>query len=153
MAYSKRHRSRPPRDPESGITYARQKREVPEYYLFGPGEEKPHGSFDLDEWAEMNDSTCNSRSGGLANPTSMAVAGGVSRPTFVNSVVPQMLKSGCLHREGPVMITATNTAVAACREYRVEQREKQRQAGKRNAHNLIRWESKTDPTSGSNLVK
>ena len=145
MAYRKR--LRPRRDPETGIAYARQMREVEVYYLFGPREEKPHGAFDLAYWAETNDPACDPHSGGMANPTSMAALGRVSRSTFVNSVVPLM--SDCLHREGPVLISATNSVVAACREYRAEQRKKQHQAGKRHADNLLRW----DPSSGSNLAR
>ena len=144
MAYRRRRRSC--RDPETGITYARQKREVAEWYRCGQHEKKPHGAFDLADWAQMNDPACDPRSGGLANPTSMAAAGGVSQFTLVNSVVPLM--SNCLHREGPVLISTTNSVVAACREYRAEQWEKQHQAGKQHADNLNRW----DPSSGSNLV-
>ena len=109
----------------------------------------PHGAFDLEFWAE-DDPSCDPRSGGLANVTSMAAAGGVSQRTLVNSIFPRI--EHCLHREGPVVISATNTIVAGCREYKEEKQAKQRDAGRRNARNLIRWGSPTDPSSGSNLV-
>lgn len=148
MIYSKCRK--PDRDPETGITYARQLREVPDYYLYILEEGKSRGAFDLDYWAEDNDPDCDPRSGGLANVTSMAAVGGVSRRTLVNSVFPRI--ENCLHREGPVVISVINTIVAGCREYVQEQRAKQRDAGRRNARNLIRWGSPTDSSSGLTLV-
>ncbi len=148
MTYRKPRK--PKRDPETGITYVRQLREVSSEYLQMLGDEKPRGAFDLEVWAEENDSACDPRSGGLANVTSMAALGGVSRDTLVNSVFPRL--EHCLHREGPVRISAPNTIVAGCREYKEEQRAKQREAGRANARNLIRWGSSTDPSSGTTLV-
>ncbi len=148
MAYRKPRK--PNRDPETGITYVRQLREVSSEYLQMLGDEKPRGAFDLEVWAEENDSDCDPREGGLANIASMAAVGRVSRHTLVNSVFPRI--EHCLHREGPVVISATNTIVAGCREYKEEQRAKQREAGRRNARNLIRWVSPTGPSSGSTLV-
>jgi hypothetical protein len=101
----------------------------------------------LKTWAEENDQTCDPRSGGLANVASMAAIGCVCKSTLVNSVFPRI--EHCLHREGPVIISTTNTIVAACRDYRAEQRAKQREAGRQKAGNLIRWERKTDQSSGS----
>ncbi len=141
---------KPNRDPETGITYARQLREVPDCYRYTPAEGTPRGAFDLEYWAEENDSACDPRSGGLANVTSMAAVGGVSQRTLVNSVFPRIMD--CLRREGPIVISATNTIVAGCREYVREQRTRQREAGRANARNLIRWVSPTDPSSGSALV-
>ncbi len=148
MTYRKRRK--PDRDPETGVTYARQLREVSSEYLQLLGDEKPRGAFDLEYWAEENDPACDPHEGGLANIASMAAVGRVSRHTLVNSVFPRI--EHCLHREGPVVISATNTIVAGCREYVQEQRAKQRDAGRRNDRNLIRWGSPTDPSSGSNLV-
>ncbi len=148
MSYGKRRK--PDRDPETGVTYARQLREVWDGYLQMLGDEKPRGAFDLEYWAEENDPACNPRSGGLSNKASMAAAGGVSQRTLVNSVFPRI--KHCLHREGPIVISETNTIVAGCREYKEEQRARQRDAGRRNARNLIRWSSPTDPSSGLNLV-
>ena len=141
---------KPNRDPETGIAYARQLREVRGECLQMLGDEKPRGPFDLEFWAEDNDPACDPRSGGLANPASMAAVGGVSRDTLVNSVFPRIMD--CLHREGPIVISATNTIVAGCHEYVQEQRAKQREAGRRNDRNLIRWVSPTGPSSGSTLV-
>ena len=141
---------KPNRDPETGITYARQLREVSDCYRYTPAEGKPRGAFDLEYWTEENDSACDPRSGGLANPASMAAVGGVSRDTLVNSVFPRL--NHCLHREGPIVISATNTIVAGCSNYQEEQRAKQREAGRANAQNLIRWGNSTDPSSGSILV-
>jgi hypothetical protein len=146
-----RNRNKPYRDPETGVTYARQLRDVRSEYLQMLGDEKPRGAFDLDVWAVENDDTCDPRSGGLSNIVSMAAVGGVSQRTLVNSVLPRI--EHCLHREGPVVISATNTIVAACREFVQEQRAKQREAGKRNALNLIRWVRSTDPSSGSTQVR
>jgi hypothetical protein len=148
MSYRKRRK--PNRDPETGVTYARLLREVWDGYLQMLGDEKPRGAFDLISWAEDNDPDCDPRSGGLANKASMAVVGRVSQRTLVNSVFPRI--EHCLHREGPVVISATNTIAAGCREYVQEQRARQREAGLVNAPNLIRWGSPTDPSSGSNLV-
>jgi hypothetical protein len=148
MTYGKRRRSGC--DPETGIAYARQLREVSSEYLQMLGDEKPCGAFDLEYWAEENDSACDPRSGGLANLTFMSAVGGVSRRTLVNNVFPRI--EHCLHREGPVVISATNTIAAACSGYREEQRARQSDAGRRNSRNLIRWVSPTDPSSGSNLV-
>ena len=145
-----RKRGKPDRDPETGITYARQLREVWNGYLQMLGDEKPRGAFDLNSWAEDNDPDCDPRLGGLSNIASMATVGEVSRHTLVNSVFPRI--KHCLHREGPVVISATNTIAAACRGYREEQRARQSDAGRRNSGNLIRWVSPTDPSSGSNLV-
>jgi hypothetical protein len=145
MTYRKR--KRPPVDPMTGLTYARQRREVPPHYLMLRGEEGPIGAFDLEFWAEDNDQTCDPRSGGLANPTSMAAEGGVSVYTLVNSVLPRM--GDVLHHEGPVVISTTNTIAAACRDYRTEQRAKQSEAGKCNASNLISWVRPSDQSSGS----
>jgi hypothetical protein len=154
MTYRKhrnhRKRRKPGQDPETGVTYARQLREVPDCYRYTPEEGKPRGAFDLEYWAEENDSDCDPREGGLANIASMAAVGRVSRHTLVNSVFPRI--EHCLHREGPVVISVTNTIVAGCREYVQEQRAKQRDAGRRNARNLIRWGSPTDPSSGLTLV-
>jgi hypothetical protein len=148
MAY--RIRKRPSRDPETGVTYAWQVREVPDCYRYTPEEGKPRGAFDLEYWAEENDRNCDPRSGGLASVTAMTAVGGVSRRTLVNSVFPRI--EHCLHREGPIVISVINTISAACSEYIEEQRARQRDAGRRNARNLIRWGSPTDPSSGSNLV-
>ena len=148
MTYRKRRKSN--RDPETGITYVRQLREVSDCYRYTPAEGKPRGAFDLEYWAEENDSACDRCSGGLANVTSMAAAGGVSRRTLVNSVFPRIMD--CLRREGPIVISATNTIIAGCREYKEEQRAKQREAGRRNDRNLIRWVNPTSPSSGSTLV-
>jgi hypothetical protein len=148
MSYRKCRK--PDRDPETGVTYARQLREVWDGYLQMLGDEKPRGAFDLEYWAEENDPACNPRSGGLSNKAFMAAAGGVSQRTLVNSVFPRI--ENCLHREGPVVISVINTISAACSEYIEEQRARQRDAGRRNARNLIRWGSPTDPSSGSNLV-
>ena len=148
MTYRKRRK--PDRDLETGIAYARQLREVSSEYLQMLGDEKPRGAFDLEYWAEDNDPACEPRSGGLANIGSMAAVGGVSQRTLVNSVFPRI--EHCLYREGPVVISATNTIVAGSREYKEEQRAKQREAGRRNARNLIRWVSPTGPSSGSTLV-
>ena len=146
MTYRKRRR--PPVDPMTGITYVCQRREVKTEYLLELGDDgKPRGAFDLGAWAEDNDPTCDPRSGGLANPTSMAAAGGVSEYTLVNSVWPRM--GDVLHHEGPVVISTTNTIVAACRDYRREQRAKQSEAGKCNASNLISWVRPSDQSSGS----
>jgi hypothetical protein len=132
----------------TGLTYARQRREVETEYLLDLRDDgKPRGSFDLESWAEDNDGTCDPRSGGMANPTSMAAVGGVSRYTLVNSVFPRMGKA--LHREGPVVISTTNTIVAACGEYNAEQRAKKRRAGECRAFNLIRWIKSSDQSSGS----
>ncbi len=141
---------KPNRDPETGITYARQLREVPDCYRYTPEEGKPGGAFDLEYWAEENDSACDPRSGGRANVTAMAAVGGVSRRTLVNSVFPRL--EHCLHREGPITISTANTIAPACSGYRQEQRAKQREAGRRNDRNLIRWVSPTGPSSGSTLV-
>ena len=149
MTYRKRYK--PYRDPKTGVTYARQLLEVRSEYLQILGTEEPRGAFDLDVWAEENDDTCDPRSGGLANIASMAAVGGVSQRTLVNSVFPRI--EHCLHREGPVVISATNTIVPACRGFVQEQRAKQHEAGKRNALNLIRWITPTDPSSGSARVR
>ncbi len=148
MTYRKRRR--PDRDPETGVTYARQVREVLGEYLQMLGDEKPRGAFHLKSWAEDNDHTCDPRSGGLANIASMAAVGRVSQRTLANSIFPRI--EHCLCREGPIVISATNTISAACSEYKEEQQARQRDAGRRNARNLIRWGSPTDPSSGSNLV-
>ena len=148
MTYRKRWK--PDRDRETGVTYAWQLRDVPNHYLCMLGDERPRGAFDLEYWAEEKDPTCAPGSGGLANVTSMAAAGGVSQRTLVNSIFPRI--EHCLHREGPIVISTTNTIAAACGDYVEEQRAKQQLAGRRNAHNLIRWGSPTDPSSGSNLV-
>ena len=141
MSY--RIRARPRVDPMTGITYARQLREVlTEYLLELSDDGKPRGAFDLKTWAEENDSTCDPRSGGMANTTSMAAAGGVSVFTLVNSVFPRI--AHCLHREGPVANSTVNTIVPACHDYTAEQRAKQSGAGKRNATSLIRWAMLTD---------
>ncbi len=50
----------------------------------------------------------------------MAAAGGVSQHTLVNSIFPRF--EHCLHREGPVVISATKTIGAGCREYKEEKR-------------------------------
>ncbi len=68
----------------------------------------------------------------------MTAVGGVSQYTLVNSVFPAM--QHCLHREGPVVVSTTNTVVAACREFTNAARSQQSAAGKRNADNLIRWD-------------
>ena len=81
----------------------------------------------------------------------MAAVGGVSQHTLVNSVFPRI--EHCLHYEGPLVISTTNTITAGCREFVQEQRAKQREAGKRNAPNLTRWASPTDPSSGSTQVR
>ena len=146
MAYRKRRRSLV--DPMTGLTYARQRREVESEYRIELGDDGvPRGSFDLGFWAEENDETCDPRSGGLANPTSMAAVGGVSRHTLVNSVFPRM--GGALHREGPVVISTTQTIAAACGEYTAEQRAKKRRAGECMATNLIRWVRSSDQSSAS----
>jgi len=143
-----RKRKRPQVDPMTGLTYARQRRQVETEYLFELGDEgTPCGTFDLEFWAEENDETCDPRSGGLANPTSMAAVGRVSVYTLVNSIFPRIGDS--LHREGPVAISTTNTVAAACHDYRTEQRTKQSEAGKCNASNLIRWVRPSDQSSGS----
>ena len=132
----------------TGLSYARQRREVESEYRIELGEGgKPCGSFDLEFWAEENDETCDPRSGGLANPTSMAAVGGVSRYTLVNSVFPRM--GSALHREGPVVISAINTIAAACRDYLAEQRARQSQSGKCKTSNLIRWVKSSDQSSAS----
>ena len=148
MSYRKRRK--PNRDPETGATYARQLREVSGEYLQMLGDEKPRGAFDLVYWAEENDPACDPRSGGLANIASMAAVGGVSQRTLVNSVFPRI--EHCLHREGPIVLSATNTIATACSGYREEQQAKQREAGRANARNLIRWVSPTVSSSGSTLV-
>ncbi len=145
-----RRRKKPDRDPETGITYAWQRREVWDGYLQMLGDEKPRGAFDLDSWAEDNDPSCDPREGGLANIASMAAVGRISRHTLVNSVFPRI--EHCLHREGPVVISATNTIAVACRDYVQEQRARQSDAGRRNSGNLINWVSPMDPSSGSALA-
>ena len=113
------------------------------------GDVKPRGAFDLEFWAEENDLTCDPNSGGLANPGSMAAVGRVSQWTLVNSVFPRI--GHCLHHEGPIVITTTNTIAPACRDYVGEQRARQREAGRRSAENLIRWVSHTDSSSAQVL--
>ena len=144
MAY--RQRARPKRGRQTGITYLRQLKEVTPEYLHLLGEGAPLGAFDLEFWAEGNDHSCDPRSGGLSNVRSMAAVGGVSQSTLVHSIFPRI--AHCLHREGPIVISTANTIAAACRDYILEQRAKQQQAGKGNAGNLIRWERQTDQSSG-----
>ena len=163
MTYRKR--KRPSKDLTSGVTYAALKRglecllteyfdevgrklsdpSMAECYLMADGEENA-GGVNLAYWAEMNDPTCEPRSGGLAHLSSMAAVGGVSRHTLVNSVFPMMEHS--LHRVGPVTISTVNTVVPACREFRGMARSRQSAAGIRNAGNLIRWEEASDVSSG-----
>lgn len=145
-----RRRRKPDRDPETGVTYARQRREVSDEYLQLLGDEKPRGAFDLNSWAEDNDPACDPRSGGLSNIASMAAIGRVSRHTLVSSVFPRI--EHCLHREGPVVISTTNTIAVACRDYVQEQRARQSDAGRQNSGSLINWVGPTDPSSGSTLA-
>ncbi len=48
-------------------------------------DEKPRGAIDLNFWAEDNDHTCDSRSGGFANATCRSTVGGISQGALVNS--------------------------------------------------------------------
>ena len=141
-----RQRARPQRDPQTGISYRRQLKEVRSEFLCILGDRLPRGAFDLASWAEENDQTCDPCCGGLSNVSSMAAVGCVSRSTLVNSVFPRI--EHCLHWEGPIVISTINTITAACRDYTSEQRAKQQQAGRQNANNLIRWARKTDQSCG-----
>ncbi|MDA1101681.1 MAG: hypothetical protein O2967_22195 [Proteobacteria bacterium] len=109
----------------------------------------PKGTFDGEFWAEENDSTCDPRSGGIFNPTSMAALGGVSERTLVNSVFPSMTNS--LYHVGPVAIAGVAAIKEACRVYNIEMRNRQSEAGRRNSKG---WhKGLTDASSGTNIIQ
>lgn len=139
-------------DPQTGIPYSRQRREVYGEYLKLLGDDgAPRGAFDSTAWAEDNDRTCYPYNGGISHPSSMAPIAGVSVNTLVNSIFPMIESS--LHWAGPVAIVGQDTLKVAGAQYRSEQHAKQSEAGRQHAGNFLRWVTKpADVSAASNAT-